>query len=265
MAQLLRVSGIPVPVLVDNADERPEAIGEVERSEEGTKLISRRAIKMSYKIRVAHQSPADGVAWRKLLMGEGHTWNFETTPGLYSSKGLAPFSVTNSVQSGSAFKFGAGCCRQTATTGSIGYAALPGGGKWTVMFWRSVGGAAFDHYVVNSAGQKWLNGVRADATSTTFLVVGGAVVTLNAAGSTTDLDDLVILPFDIPTTWPPDVYAYGAAFSQLARLDIDGDLVEANVGTKTVCGDVTGTEVVPGYLNGTYYQAIRVIDAELSE
>jgi hypothetical protein len=266
MTQLLRVSGIAVPVLVGNASHQPMAIGEVERAEDGSKLVSRRAIKEKFKIKVAHKSPTDGIAWKKLFTGEGNTWSFESS--VYSSKGLGPSASTNSVQSAAAHKFGTGCLRQTATTGTISYVALPlAGTKWTVMLWRSVGGAAFDHYVVTSAGHKWLNGVRADGTSTTFLTVTTATgtVKLDAAGSTTDVDDLVVFPFDVPDDWPPDVFAYGSAFSQLAKLDIDGDLIDANVGTKTVVGEVTGVEVMPGYISGTYYQSVRVLEVELEE
>jgi hypothetical protein len=266
MAKILRVSGIAVPVLVGGASHRPNSIGEVERAEDGTILISRRIIKETYKIQVVHQSPADGIAWKKLFTGEGQKWDFDTS--VYGSKGLGPSAATASVQSGAAAKFGTGCCRQTATTGTISYAALPAGGtKWTVMFWRSVGGAAFDHYVVTSSGHKWLNGVRADGTSTTFLTVTTATgtVKLDAAGSTTDLDDLVILPFEVPDLWPPDIFAYGAAFSKLAKLDVDGDLIDANVGTKSVAGEVTGVSVVPGTLNGTFYPSLRVVEVELQE
>jgi hypothetical protein len=183
MAKILRVSGIAVPVLVGGATHHPVSIGDVERAEDGTILISRRIIKETYKVQVVHQAPADGIAWKKLFTGEGQKWDFDTS--VYGSKGLGPSAVTNSVQSTAAAKFGAGCCRQTATTGTISYAALPAGGtKWTVMFWRSVGGAAFDHFVVTSSGHKWLNGVRADGTSTTFLTVTTATgtVKLDAAG-----------------------------------------------------------------------------------
>lgn len=266
MAQLLRVSGITVPILVGDAQHKPMAIGEVERAEDGSKLISRRAIKESFRVKVAHQSPTDGMAWKKLFMGEGQTWDFNSS--LYGSKGTGTSAVTNSVQSGAAFKFGAGCCRQTATTGTISYAALPlNGAKWTVMVWRSLGGAAFDHYVVTSGGHKWLNGVRADGTVTTFLTVTTAtgVVKLDAAASTTDLDDLVVFPFEVSDTWPPDIFAYAAAFSKLAKLDVDGDLVDPSGAVKTVCGEVTGVGVVPGYLAGVYAQSVRVVEVDLEE
>jgi hypothetical protein len=266
MTELLRVSGIAVPVLTGSASEQPEAIGEVERAEDGSRLVSRRAIKEKYKVKVAHQAATDGIAWKKLLMGEGETWNFESS--VYGSKGSGPSAVTNSVQSALAHKFGTGCLRQTATTGTVSYATLPAGGtKWTVAFWRSVAAAAFDHYVVTSAGHKWFNGGRADGTATAFLTVTTATgtVKLDAAGSTTDLDDLVILPFDVPDVWPPDWFAYGSAFSQLAKLDVDGDLIDGNVGTKTVVGTVTGIEVMPAAPAGVYAQATRVLEVELEE
>lgn len=267
MTQLLRVSGIAVPVLVDGADHQPVAIGEVERAEDGTKLVSRRSIKETFSIKVKHQAPADGIAWKKLFTGEGQTWNFESS--VYGSKGLGPSASTNSNQSGTFFKYGAGSLQQTASTGTISYAGLPTGGtKWTVMFWRKVGAGAFQHYVVTSGGHKWLDGVRADGTATAFLTVTTATGTVKLdadAASTTYVDDLVLLPFDVPDVWPPDVFAYGAAFSKLAKLDIDGDLVDANVGTKTVCGEVKRVTVMPATVGGTYYQSVRVLEVELEE
>lgn len=269
MAKALRVNGIEVPVLADSASHMPKPFDEDERAEDASLLISRRALKESWKLTIAHRVPTDAIAWKKLLMGEGHSWDFEASTGLYSSKGLGPSAATNSVQSASGAKFGAGCMRQTATSGTVTFTALPAGGtKWTVMFWRDLNaGGGWHHYVVNSAGQKWLDGVRADATSTTFLTVNtsAGTVKLDAGGTNTDIDDLVILPFDVPTTWPPDSYAFGAAFSKLGRLTIDGDLVEANVGSKTVVGKVGSLKVMPAVLNGVYYQSVRTLDVELEE
>jgi len=277
VSQLLRVSGIAVPVLQGDASHRPVAIGEVERAEDGTKLVSRRTIKESFKIKVAHQSPTDGIAWKKLFMGEGQTWDFNVS--LYGSQGLGPSASAGTPVVNATAKFGAGGCQLTATTGSISYAALPAGGaKWTVMLWRKVAAGGFDHYVVTSAGHKWINGARNDGVFTGWLTVTTATgtVKLDADGaSTTNLDDLVIFPFDVPDAWPLNIFDYGngtggatpTPFSRLAKLDIDGDLVDPNTPSvaKTVCAGVGDVEVVSGTLNGVYHQAIRVLDVELEE
>jgi hypothetical protein len=186
-------------------------------------------------------------------------------------EGLGSLGVTNSVQSALAHKFGTGLPSPTATTGTVSYATLPAGGtKWTVAFWRSVAAAAFDHYVVTSAGHKWFNGGRADGTATAFLTVTTATgtVKLDAAGSTTDLDDLVILPYEVPAVVAPSIFGYGAAFSQLAYLDCGRrpDRREPCHEELQGLGERHfGSARCPGWLNGVYYQSIRVVDAELEE
>jgi hypothetical protein len=270
VAEMLRVSGIAVPVLVEGASETPMPIGETERAEDGSKIINRRTIKGAWKLKVAHRSPTDGVAWRKLLMGEGETFDFNSS--LYGSKGSAPSAATNATQNATA-KYGAGGCQLTASTGTISYAVLPiNGTKWTVMVWRKVGAGAWVHYITTStlkaAGDAYVDGVLNTSEATSWLTVTTATgtVKLDADGaSTTNIDDLVILPFEIPSDWPASIVAYAAAFSRLARLDVDGDLIDANVGVKTVCANVTGVEMVPGTLAGVYAQSNRVLDVELEE
>jgi hypothetical protein len=266
MAEILRVSGIPVPVLAGEASHEPTAIGEVERAEDGTKLISRRAIKETFKVKVAHQSPTDGIAWKKLLMGEGQTWDFNTS--LYGSKGLGPSAASGvSIDTGLK-KFGAASMKMLGTS-SISYPALPSGSPWTIMYWSSIGGA-FTHVAQTSVskalGYSWGDGVQvADPISFQTVSSGVLTMTFSAFPSSVYFDDLVILPFVAPSSWFLDTYNYGAAFSKLAKLNVDGDLIDPSGGSMTVCGDVKGVEVVPGYLNGTYYQSIRVLDVELEE
>lgn len=269
MAQILRISGIPLDVQVDSASHSTSQIGENERAEDGSLLISRRVLKETYKFKVAHASPTDALAVRDLLLGRGHTWNFNTS--LYSSKGLGPSALTNTVQNATT-KYGAGGAQQTASTGTVTFTALPAGGtKWTVMVWRKVGAGTFFHFVVTNttkaAVQAYVNGVLgADTTAWLTVNTTTGTVKLDAdAVGTTNLDDLVILPYEIPTTWPASIFGYGAAFSQLAYLDVDGDLIDANIAVKTCKGAVSGISVMPGYLNGVFYQSIRVVDGELEE
>lgn len=269
MANILRISGIPIPILTEAASHTTTQIGENERAEDGSMIISRRALKENYKLKIAHQIPTDAIAYRELFLGRGHTWNFDTT--VYSSKGLGPTVLTNTVINATS-KYGAGGAQQTASSGRFRAIALPANGtKWTVMLWRKIGAGAFVHYIVTNttkgASQAYVNGVLASDT-TVWLGVSTSTgtVTLDADGaSTTNIDDLVILPYEIPASWPANIFAYGAAFSQLAYLDVDGDLIDANLVTKSCKGGVSGISVQPGWLNGVYYQSIRVVDAELEE
>jgi hypothetical protein len=267
---LLRISGIPVPVLmVGDTSHVPLQIGENERAEDGSLIINRRVIKETYKLSIVHQVPATAFAFRDLVLGKGECFNFDTS--VYGSKGSGPSSLVNGVINGTA-KYGAGGLQQTAATGTVAYpiANFPTGGTaWTVAVWRKLGAGAFVHYVVTTtskgAGQAWVNGVlTADATA--WLSVASGVVTLNAdAAQTTNLDDLIVLPFEVPSSWPASIQAYGKAFSQLAYLEVDGDLIENNVGTKNVAGAVTGMPVVRAVIGGVTYKAVQALTVELLE
>lgn len=266
----LRISGIAVPVMHGDAGHRPIQLGDNERAEDGSLLVNRRTIKETYHVTLAHQVPATAFAFRDLFLGKGHVWNFDSH--LYSSKGLGPSALTATTQQTVTKKYGAGAAQMTSPTGTVSYVALPPGGtKWTVCVWRATGGA-FSSYIVTSANkaasQAYVGGLLLGGETTPWLTVTTATGTVKLdveAGITTQYDDLVVLPYDVPTDWPGQIVGYGAAFSQLATLDVDGDFIENNVGTKRIVADVTSMPVVKARIAGVTYKAVQSVAVDFVE
>lgn len=227
----LAISGIDLSAIAATAQD-PKGdrrdIGEAAEASDGSWRVTRQTRKRDLSFLSIPLAGSDAYAWESLITGEGHHWTFDSS--LYGSKGMGPTAGFVASQTAGTPKFGAGVLRVTATTGTITYAAAVnsagGTGAWTVMVWRFESGV-WHHYVVTSAGHKWLDGVRADGTSTTWLSVSGANVTItNTAGAAQDYDDLVVLPFAVLDAWPPLVFAAASiAFSDLPFLTVAGLLV----------------------------------------
>ena len=214
---LLVVNGLTVPIFTDSLSRTRDELGEAPRSFDGTMRTHRRYTKTVLEFQLPIKTQEELLAWTALLRGEGQVWPFDST--LYSAKGVPVANALAAVGT-------------TAPTPKYGAGRLGGGGAtttfpalvgtpWTVMLWLW-SGSVWNHYVVDSSARKWLNGVRADATSTTFLSV-------TSAGSftltTNFYDDVVALPCTLPTTFPPVLYATGRAFPLAPRLEVYGDLL----------------------------------------
>lgn len=258
----LTINGIDVEVAASSPPAATsEEVGERVRAFDGTLRVSRHAIKLSYEFTTPPMSRADATALRRLLMGEGHAWSFDST--LYSSKGLGGSSVTNAGQQASgSSKFGAGRLQVGATTGTITFAASLGS-TWSVGLWRSTDGTTYTHYLVRSDGAKWVDGTRSDATATTWLSVSGGSLTIaNTTGTAVYYDDLVALPFLTADTWGPMLGVATSAFSALPSLSVTGDMVE---GTTTCIGAADSYEVLAASVDGTWTSNLRRLRAILSE
>ena len=239
MTSFLRLNGIVVPVAQDQASLAPEAIGKMRRTAGGSINASRRLRKGGWKFTTALQLAADALAFRELICGEGHVLSFDSS--FYTSQGMAPVSIGSDwALTASAPKFGAKCAIVT-TTNHLVYQFFSASSAWTLAWWWNEG--AFAHYVLNSAGAAWVNGVggfTAGDTAGLDNVTAGAAA-FAATGGTARLDDVVALPFLAPATWPPQMYAWGATagqpFSQLPFLVADGLFVEQNTRIGVLGGD----------------------------
>lgn len=269
----LIINGLEVPCAVDGAAMRKvEQIGQSQRAVDGTLRIHRRVLKNTWSLETTLLDPLQGDAFRRLILGEGHSWTFDdTTKGLYSSKGLGPSASSGaSVTAGSAF-LGAGKLQQTATTGTITYPALPllSGQAWTVMVARHIG-VSWTHYIVTStskaANEAWVDGVYG-SNATAWLTVNTAAGTVKLdaqSGATTLYDELIILPFRIPqdaeaaaSPWGLQLFNWqnpglgGGAkqWAPLARLKASGDALypdhQAN-GWVVVAGKVEDSDFTIG-------------------
>ncbi len=211
-------------------------IGAQHEAADGSLSLTRQVRKRDLKLETVPLSGSDAYAWESLLVGEGQAWSFNAS--LYGSKGTGPSTSTGASSSATFPKFGAASCRLTATTGTVSYVALPiDGADWTVAVWRSTNGTTWNHYVVTSEGQKWVDGVRNDAASTTWLTVttSTGTVKLDAAGTTTDIDDLVVCPYVWLDDWAAQVYAAGVAFGATPILTAAGLLVPEADTRSMVC------------------------------
>jgi hypothetical protein len=258
----LTLNGIELggDIAADSLPEPRREIGETSSAFNGTLRKSRQAIKRDIEFSTTPLTSADALAWESFLQGLGEHWGFNTS--LYGSKGTGPNSGYVASNPSGTPKFGAAVLRVTASTGSITYAAALGS-NWTAMFWRYES-AVWHHYTVLSDGKKWLDGVRADATVTTwFAVSGGSAALTNVTGAAVDYDDLVLLPFLVPTTWPEAFGVAASAFSELPKLTAAGDIIQ-EASTRTVLGEATPS-ALKVHISGTLRTNARTLAVKLME
>lgn len=222
-------------------------IGNEGQGSDGSMRITRQTRKRDLSALSVPLSVTDANVWESLIIGEGDVWSFDTS--LYSSKGLGPSAMVggvNTTQQTASSKFGTGRLQVADTSGSISYPAainlFGNTANWTVCVWRSIDGAfSWQHYVVRSDGAKWADGVRDDATSTTWLSVSSGVVTITNTLFFTNLyDDLIVLPFKVLDAWPPQIYARATAYPPTPYLDLTGDMITEQT-TRRVLGSASDT------------------------
>jgi len=241
MTDFLKLSGIPVPISVDTAKQGVDRGGNRERALDGTLREHRRFSKATWSFATKLLPVASALAFRGLIDGRGHSWDFETH--LYSSKGLGPSTSSGATNNASGAKYGSAGLQLTATTGTITFVALPATAPdgYSVAFWRKVGAGAWNHYAVASSAAGtvyYLNGVVDTSPSFLTVTTSAGTVKLDAAGSTTYYDDLVVLPYPMVSDWPLAITNAGAAFGPLALLTASGFGIENGQRSVTVGGEV---------------------------
>lgn len=251
----LTINGIAFPVAQGAFQEEPEEIGETTRAYSGTLRKSRQTVKRNCSFESTWMlSDPDAFAWDGFLRGLGETWSFDSDS--YGSKGTGPNSSSGaSIASGIKFS---SALQLAATTGTITYPVVfdINQVRWTVMFWGNSGGTT-RHYIIDSSGRKWINGSRNDAFSTPWLSVGFLTMTLsNATGSSLKFDDLVFVPYLLPTDWPPIFGVATSAFSLLPKLNVAGDAVIETT-TRSCMGDVSTHLFEQGAMSGSFRNNLR--------
>lgn len=259
----LKLNGIALDAIVAATNDLKDTtrdVGAIGDAVDGSKYVTRSARKIDFAFKTIPLSLADALAWWSLLTGEGEVWSYDAN--LYGSKGSPPFSTVGTVaQSAGSSKYGAGKLSLGASS-AIAYA---GAGRnsfgrtdqWTVAVWRNTG-AGYSQYIVNSLGQKWVDGVRNDAASTTFIGMSSGDLTISNTSGTTLFDDLVAVPFVMPLDWPAQLAASGAAFGPLPFLALTGDFVLEQA-TRLVVGTVKDGSVLR-----TASGTLKSLDVELA-
>jgi hypothetical protein len=280
MASFLTINGIDVPILVEGSEATPQLIMDSARAEDQSLIENVEAEKLYLKHKLVPQTRANGFAYRQLIHGAGHYWSFDDTAGgggtagLYSSKGLGPTgSIAGVSLAGAAPAPWLGAGRVAITTGnSLVYTLGPGLVAITVMVALNVNSAGWNHIIKDDGGTVFTNGALAGAAATVGINLATGVVTLSTAGGVTyQYDELIILPYRLPSTWPAQIYAQqnpaagNTQWSSLRQLKVQGEVLPEG-GTKVMTGRVTREGIRQyGNLGGVAEQAAREIEFELTE
>lgn len=243
----LRLNGIAVPVFHQNANAAKTPIGAFRRSVNGTGTVPRRTRKGVWRFDTTPKSAAEALAFRELVAGNGHVLSFDAqTP--YTSAGMAPVALAVGWgYTTTAPKYGAACATMPASGALSTWAFFSSSSPWTIAFWSNYSGA-FKHYVATSAGPAWVDGVAGFALSDCKgldNVTAGVAAFGIASGGVTKLDDVVALPFVVPSDWPAQIYGFGSAFSALPVLTADGKFIEQDTAVTVIGGDEATARVMP--------------------
>lgn len=264
----LTVFGLDVPIAAGSFAESVEEVGEGKRAYDGTLRLSRHTGKRLFDFSLVPLEFQEAEAWAGLLRGLGEAWNYDSNH-LYGSKGTGPSSSSGAtVNAAAAFTGGYGL-RLAATTGSIVYPVSYPRGATVLLRRDAASDDTWSHYCVDSTGRKWVAGSRNDAASTSWLTIGATSITLaNTSGSTDDYDEIVFLPFLLPTSWPPLLAAVSVPPPELPRLTVRGDVVpdeSAAADSFSMLGQLVGGDTVHATLGGAWRTNARVLKCRLAE
>ena len=83
MPDFLRINGVPVSVRADQAEYRPELVGESGRGVDGSMWVQRTAIKRNFELATTPLTAQEALALAGLIHGTGHTWPpFQSKTGM---------------------------------------------------------------------------------------------------------------------------------------------------------------------------------------
>lgn len=226
----LAINGIPFPTGRDGHEEEIREIGGLVTSYGGVANKSLYAkTRNDMKLESAPMPDAEALAWEQLVRGYGESWSFNSD--FKGSRGTSPTVTTGLSISGAAPLLLSTQRLSIAANNPVRFfnvSFTPG--RWTVSVWRSTAASALSHYLVSTTGHKWVNGVRNDSAVTTWLQnFAGTDMRVNGdLVDVTNVDDLVILPFEIPDSWGPYFYQLYTTCSQqyppLPKLTVSGDV-----------------------------------------
>ncbi len=262
MSNLLNLNGIAVPCSVNAGGKvSTEEVGTSKRAVDGTMLIHRRVTKKRWSFTTTLQDDFHARAFRSLVLGLGHYWSFDAN--LYSSKGLIPTSTVAAVYSAGSAYLGAGKLVLTATTGvfTVTVKEIIPSTEWTVIAaYKSDGAWGYWVFTSSSPSLEWVDGAPGSGLPSdiglTVTPATGVVQFAEISGGDTWIDELVVLPYAVPTDWPPQMYALAAAskqWSSLARINANGTGIDGNTRTVAVKGTAGDLSLVPATLAGASF------------
>lgn len=263
----LTINNVTVSVDAKSGDRKWKEIGDRDRAFDGTLRSTRQALKRSWEF-VSNPLPlAEADALVALVQGRGHAWSFDVD--LYSSKGLAKKTQTGTVNPAIAGgKFGN---KVQLTVGPpAGQVSWGVGltGDYTLTVWRNEA-SVWKHYVIRKTGvtvNKWKDGVQDDLLATGWLTVNGSGdVVLGDGSNADDFDDLVALPFSIPSSWVSALFSSTRAFPSLPKLEAGGVSMSSPTTPISVHGIVDKESPEPHVSGGAWQDGAKRIEFSLEE
>lgn len=226
----LVINGFSIPVSAwrEGVDE----FGERGRAYSGKAWSSVHTTKRKWTARVRSVDPRELESIRCLVLGEGFNWSFNAD-FFADGKGLPPIPPTTgaSLVGGVAPvpKFGAKFLQMDASQYLTYQGDAQRGYVWTVALWLYEAGA-WHHYVIsydNGTWRKWRDGASVGVGYPTGFVSvnnsGQLVVGQNAVAN--KYDDVIWYPCLWPDSWAAALHARGAAYPNIPKLEIVGDLM----------------------------------------
>jgi len=291
----MTLNGVTVPVAADSFVDVYERTSPISvRSAGGVRLDSMQRNPATWSARTTIRSRDEINALRRLVDGHGHIWGFNDSSSL-SSTGLAEDVGSVFTLNASGGKFGGRC---TVSSGQAFYAALgermfdrpwTSSRGWTIACFKKLAagdggdGSTYFHHVATGAVTV-TRGASANPASVTQYRNGAAgsfsmgnwisVTTDGRIGihgysnanatAAYDYDELLVLPFVLPSTWAAGLYAFhnANAWPSIPRLRLGGDCVVTPVDVVGQSGAVAQHNV---RLGGVHTSTARSLAFDLFE
>ncbi|TQF14044.1 hypothetical protein FJV41_20820 [Myxococcus llanfairpwllgwyngyllgogerychwyrndrobwllllantysiliogogogochensis] len=272
----LSLSGIPIPLDAGSPLQyRRELLGEVSRSFAGQLRSGVRGRRWTLSGSTMPLLLEEALAMRDLVDGRGHSWSFDA--GMASSTGIVPSLITGSAggQLGGA-KYGAGRMR-CAPGGRVRWPLVQGTEtlwRTTLAFWvrgPELGSGAWTHLVIDLATEEvYRDGVLWTTVDvlTDYSIVVAVTEAYLEMGCHADgvgevsYDDLVVLPYRVPTSWLPTWATSNVPFGPLPFHRVAGTGVHEPVLMLGQAGDGTAMEL---WTEAGQFLAHEAFDFELRE
>ena len=223
------INGWNVPIVNGGMSETSTQYGNSGKSFTNRALISRRMNPRTWSGSMLFQTPSVADTVEGLLMGRGH--HFPLNTNFWSDSGVAPTSLASKsiVEGGGLQRFGTGHASFTADMSfDVGFPTK----KWTVIVWAdNTGSGEWHQHVETATGDTYQDGVATAVTS--FITVADGIVTIDytnfPAGTVSkDMDDLVLLPFNVDASFIADLYTWQNADGIVMQCPFDypGDFAD---------------------------------------
>ena len=238
----------------------------IQRAQSGEASRNLRGYKQQFGSENVLDTQGNSDSFGHFLRGEWDHWSFLT--GLGSDLGVQPYASSGASQTATGGPFAPGIMTLAITTGSIEWINVTANNStatWSFMGWQYT--SSWAHWVVIvSAGvciQVLKNGVTQAATLPSWIASDATnlgIVLSNTTGSLVSYNDIVILPFALPTSWGAQFYAWmnGNAWTTAPQLMTSGDF-----GNLLVKGDADTAALMQAGLGGTWNTAAEKLGIQL--